>query len=399
MLDFSMFRNGMESVVVLSLDLARDKTGFCLLEVFGFKDWEKVRWLGSGVFGMPSKNDKWLFGGKEGLLRSIGSLVEDLQGSGKDVVCVLETPVYGGSRSEQQFYLNQEVLWLMKGYGVEVMGFNPLQLKGFVKSLIPAGAVELMPDRLNKGHLAKVYEEWVRPLNDWLPSNKKGSGGVGSYSDDELDAIYLGLMGVHYRAHGGYFCYSLDKVSGVFEGLNERGELVSFLESFWGDVESRGILGVNGVEGRVSYYLPLNVRYECDLGFLDVFGNSLGKGGFFNFTNAGFHPFGRVHLFNLILRYSLVCDVDSSAYRYAMEFFAREKVSKKDVELFKDGLGEMVLADGLDKGGNKVVEWIVLPLVAKCNVRFDVNSRNEIALAFKGYENMGEMSECVVSNV
>ena len=185
--------------VVLGLDLAKDETGFCMLEVGSYQDWERVRWLGSGVFVMPSKNDKWLFSGKEGLLRGIGSLVEDLQGQGKDVVCVLETPVFGGSRSEQQFYLNQEVLWLLKGYGVDVVGFNPLQLKGFVKGLIPEGAVELMPDRLNKGHLARVYEEWVRPLNEWLPRNKVEKG-------------HLRLRVLSGRILSGH-CYCLSKVT------------------------------------------------------------------------------------------------------------------------------------------------------------------------------------------
>lgn len=398
MLDFSRFRNG-GGVVVLGLDLAKDKTGFCMLEVGSYRDMERVRWLGSGVFVMPSKNDKWLFSGKEGLLRGIGSLVEDLQGQGKDVVCVLETPVFGGSRSEQQFYLNQEVLWLLKGYGVDVVGFNPLQLKGFVKGLIPEGAVELMPDRLNKGHLARVYEEWVRPWNEWLPRNKveKGSDkGVGSYSDDELDAIYLCLMGVHFRPFGGYFAYMEDKVRRVME--EDEVSFIGFLNEFWCDGEAKGLLGVGCVGGGGGeYHLPLNVRYGSD-DALGSFCVSLAKGGFFSFAGAGFYPFGRVGLLNLILRASLLCDVGSDAYKGAVSFFGKARISKKDIELFKGGLGELVLGNGVDKETKaRVAEWVMLPLVARADVRYGVGSRGEIALAFKGYENMGESVECEVS--
>jgi hypothetical protein len=210
---------------ILALDVAKNETGYCVVEVPAFAgDRDEVQYVEWGRFLTDARNDNLMFlTGDDLYVRVREEIRRHREVAGVHVV--IEHPVFGKSRSEQQYYLFQLVLRACHDEGVNVTTIGVNFLKGFIKRQMDDATATILMDRVDaeiekgkaewrakhnkplpkpkkkrrhrafeKAHIKATYAEVTRPLNPTMPEPEAIA------NDDEYDAIYLAWLATIFAA-------------------------------------------------------------------------------------------------------------------------------------------------------------------------------------------------------
>lgn len=192
---------------IIALDVAKNETGFCVVEVPTFTqlDNDNLTWVTWGRFMPDKRNDKYMFRVAFDLARMV---TEEIQRHKlvANVHVIIEHPIFGGTRSEQQYCLFQAVLAACEAEKVNVTTVTVNYLKAFIKNQCadpnafikgcdlgtrfkPKIHRRTNSAVLEKRHIKQMYAQVTHPANPTFPHPDNIA------NDDEYDAIYLALVG------------------------------------------------------------------------------------------------------------------------------------------------------------------------------------------------------------
>lgn len=167
---------------ILALDLSKKRTGYSVTRYDTAT--QTASFITSGVLLIPQQTNysKYYFRAKTHLVELIAELVPLY---GPFDALAFETPIFGHTSSELQFYLTQEVLNFAWTHNLDAVGYSPMLLKSFAKQWTTE-PTSRAPD---KAELYRIYADHVYPGNEGLLPHLDLKT-----SDDQVDAVYLGLM-------------------------------------------------------------------------------------------------------------------------------------------------------------------------------------------------------------
>lgn len=276
---------------ILSLDISKKNTGYSI--VCYDLDTQSARFIASGAIKIPNSSNysKFYFRAKDHLVHLI-SEVFDLYAP-LDLIAV-ESPIFHSTSSELQFYFFQETLRFAHCRGIDAVGYSPMLLKSFAKqwATVPTSRV---PD---KAELYRIYVDHVYPVNqDILPELDI------STSDDQVDAVYLGMMAL--LAQG-----RISQLPPIPQELSYQSEWLRHPDGgfhyFFPDSESLHKVFVQGGLTHVKdFRLPLLTPKALPL---SKFAQDLRRNGFLKLSMPFHYPFARLKGLSAIYRHLMTVD-------------------------------------------------------------------------------------------
>lgn len=177
---------------LLSLDLSKKRTGYAIYSRDLLHN--TLRYHESGTISLAERmhyNRDYHRAGAV-LVESLRALTHPDRGLTVDMVA-FEAPIFGNTSSELQFFLTQVVLAWCREMNLDAVGYSTMLIKSFAKQWAPDPTA--LPARMQKVDMYDVYVDHVRPGNEALLPDLPPSS-----SDDEVDALYLGLLAAHTQA-------------------------------------------------------------------------------------------------------------------------------------------------------------------------------------------------------
>lgn len=304
-----------DSVLILGLDIAKHKTGYCILKYTP----ERISLVTAGIIKTPTNNNRWLFQAKEIISNSLRSLLQTYMiEKDSKLLAVVEHSVSGMSQSEQQTVLFQEALHILKHSAIDTLAIPPTVLKYFIKSF----STQPAPANLKKPDILTIYSRDLVPQNTWLKPPEALA------SDDELDATFLAMMGALVKGKDTFYV-DYDYLNGqVDEGRYT-------LPQVFADTAVRECIGV------IPNKQP-PVTFVTAPNFIDINGNpfkatclapTFKKSTFPQFSSRFNYPFSKVAFLNSLLR-------ASEGHPHLQTFFCQQhKISSTQLELFNSRRG------------------------------------------------------------
>lgn len=210
--DLAPFSYSAATTRILALDIAKRETGYAIIEFPVQPDPEGFfKWIDWGRFKTDVRNDKMMFAVGQEIAMQVAEEVQQIRRAGHNCHIILEHPVFGGTRSEQQYLLFQSVLAVCAEWHVNVTTVSTGFLKAFIRKqvtdlggfLAKAGAAE-NAEKVAAGKKAKAFKfgrtldkDAIRLLYNYqtAPTHPDWPRPEQIGNDDEYDAIYLAALG------------------------------------------------------------------------------------------------------------------------------------------------------------------------------------------------------------
>ena len=176
--------------MVIALDLSKKSTGVAAVS----NTQGKIKVEGLWTITSPEKEQytKLEFFLIKNTTRELNIIIENILKENKNVSIALEYPVFGSHNYELGYYLMQEALAVADANNLDVVGYSPPLLKSFIKY---CSYNQKYGGSLEKDQIRRIYEQDLYPINkNDLPSGSDING------SDEMDALFLGLMGLIIQA-------------------------------------------------------------------------------------------------------------------------------------------------------------------------------------------------------
>lgn len=211
--DLIPYLRSAERTRIIALDLAKNMTGIAVCEVPAIPGPnDELHWIKHGTIHIDKRNDKYMFLVAEELGKLVALEIQKQRNSGANVLVIIEHPIFGQMRSEQQYMIFQTVLSACAKESVNVSTISPGLLKNFIKHQIfqsenylralnsqrqkPAKVRRATKQIIvDKDHIKHIYADVTYPANKmWFPKPEDIK------NDDERDALYLAWFGATFIA-------------------------------------------------------------------------------------------------------------------------------------------------------------------------------------------------------